>query len=213
MHTCIEIFSGSGTISKELNNAGFISKTIDIRKRKGVCEPDLRTDVLDLTPGDIYDLAGTKDIFAMWLSPPCDIWSLASGGYHLDDRFNPKTEKAKLHIKILKKSLALVEAIKPTFFFIENPRGKMRHYPPMTNFLVKNRGMIKELTLSSYGFPTTKPTNIFTNAHDLTLKELDAFGRGAKCTQDFDNLTKCQRQALPIELAKEVVNYLVNKSF
>lgn len=213
MHKGVEIFSGSGTITKALNNAGLVSKTIDIRKRKGVCEPDLRMDVMDLSARHIYDLLETKQVFFMWLSPPCDIWSLASGGYHLDDRFNPKTDKAKEHLKILKKSLALVREIKPVYFFVENPRGKLRHYPPMIDFLVKNGGMTKELTLSSYGFPTTKPTNIFTNAYDLNFKELDAFGRGAKCDNNFDNLTKAKRQAIPVQLANEIADYLANKYF
>jgi site-specific DNA-cytosine methylase len=208
----VEIFCGAGKISAALNQNGFISKKIDIRKRKGVCVPDLRIDVLKLTAAQILELCETPQLFFMWLSPPCDIWSYASGGYHLTKNFEPKTEKAKEHIKILNKSLALIEELKPTYWFIENPRGNLRYYPKMINFLVRNGGMTKELTLSSYGFPTTKPTNIFTNGHDLTFKRLESFGRGAKCNQLFDNLTKTQRQSIPAELAETIANYLQSKT-
>ena len=206
--TGVELFCGAGKISDALNQKGFVSKKIDIRKRKGVCMPDLRTDVLDLRARHIFELCESMQLFFMWLSPPCDIWSYASGGYHLTKDFQPKTEKAEQHIKILNKSLDLIEEIKPMFWFIENPRGKLRYYPKMINFLTRNNGMTKQLTLSSYGFPTTKPTNIFTNGHDLTFKRLESFGRGAKCTNKFDNMTKSQRQSIPVELAEHIANYL-----
>lgn len=208
----VELFCGAGKISSALNQKGFISKKIDIRKRKGICTPDLRIDINKLTAAQILNLLETNELFFMWLSPPCDIWSYASGGLHLDKDFLPKTIKAQEHIKLLNKCLGLIEEIKPTYWFIENPRGHLRYYPKMINFLVRNAGMTKELTLSSYGFPTTKPTNIFTNAYDLQFKRLEKFGRGAKCKNDFSNMTKSSRQALPIELANEIANYLKTKT-
>jgi len=199
----VELFSGSGTISKEFEKAGHNVFSIDIRKRKGICEPSLKKDVMHLKKSDIP----FKKIDVIWASPPCDVFSLAGGSFHWNKDGTPKTEKAKDHIKILKKCLAIITNLTPGYFFIENPRGKMRYQKIMIDFLIKNNGIIKELTYSSYGSPIIKPTNIFTNALNYTPKPLGAFGRGAKNKINFNNLTKTQRQKVPGALAKEIVNY------
>ena len=62
----VELFSGSGTISKEFKAAGHNVFSIDIRKRKGICEPSLRKDILEVT---IRDIPFDK-IDVVWASPP-----------------------------------------------------------------------------------------------------------------------------------------------
>ncbi len=199
----VELFSGSGIISHEFKRAGHNTFSVDIRKRKGTCEPDLQKDIMHLT---IQDIPFNK-IDVLWASLPCDVWSYAAGSFHWDKKGLPKTEKSMLHIHLLHKALHLIEQINPTLYFIENPRGRLRNYPGLLAFLYYNKGMAKELTYSSYGFPTTKPTNIFTNALNYQPKELDRFGRGAKVRHRFDNMTKCQRQKVPGALAEEIRKY------
>lgn len=196
----VELFSGSGVLSDEFKKAGHNTFTVDIRKRKGICMPDLRKNILQLKRSDIpFD-----KIDVLWLSPPCDVWSYAAGSFHWHKEGTPKTEKCKTHINILLKSLTLIEEFCPGYFFIENPRGRLRKYPALTKFLENYPGVCRELTYSSYGFPTIKPTNIFTNALNYVPRTLDAYGRGAKNKAIFDNLTKCQRQKVPGTLAKEI---------
>lgn len=204
----VELFSGSGTISKEFEDSGHNVFSIYIRKRKGVCEPSLQKSIMHLNVSDIpFD-----NVDVVWASPPCDVFSVAAGSFHWNKDKTPKTEKARDHIEILKKCLAIIKSLSPGYYFIENPRGKMRYQKCMIDFLIKSSGMIKELTYSSYGHPTTKPTNIFTNALNYQPKELDSFGRGAKnkvqCT--FDNMTKCQRQKVPGTLAREIREFVEN---
>jgi len=196
----LELFSGSGNLSRAFQAKGHTVLSVDIRRRKGVCEPTLRKDVLDLTA---RYLTCTFDI--VWASPPCDIWSYAAGGSHWTPDGLPKTKKSLVHLHILERTLAIIDELRPAYFFIENPRGRLRNYPRLTSWLKDRGGIVKTLTLSSYGFPTTKPTNIFTNALDWQPKELDRFGRGAKTSGTFDNLTRCQRQATPRALADELV--------
>jgi len=203
----VELFSGSGTISKVFEEAGHNVFSIDIRKRKGSCEPSLQMDIMELRRSDIP----FKRIDVIWASPPCDVFSHSGIWYHWNKDDTPKTMKAIEHIHILKKALYVIEKLEPRYFFIENPRGKMRYNKEMIDFLVKNRGMIKELTYSSYGSPIIKPTNIFTNALDYKPKELGKYGRGAKNEVAFDNLTKDQRQKIPVELAQEIKVYCENK--
>lgn len=204
MKNVVELFCGYGIISNSFKKAGFNVFSTDIRKRKGVCEPDLRKNILQLTSMDIP----FKKVHVLWASPPCDVWSYASGNFHWNKDGTPKTEKCLEHIEILKKTLELIDKLKPEIFFIENPRGRLRHFPLMIEFLKKHLAVIKTLTYSSYGFPTTKPTNIFTNVRDISFKELDKFGRGARIKFKLDNISKGQKQKIPLPLAEAIVKYV-----
>lgn len=208
-----ELFAGSCSLSNTLKSKGAQCISVDIRKRKGICEPDLRLDISEVSSSFLIEKYPVHKINFMWLGLPCDIWSYASGGFHLDADFKPKTQKAIEHIQLLKKCLVLIEEINPDIFFIENPRGKLRHYPPFVEWLKNNKAFELQLTMSSYGFPTTKPTSIFTNANGLKFKELDSFGRGAKCISLFDNLTKCQRQKYPVQLVDFIADFICNYNF
>ncbi len=152
-----------------------------------------------------------QKVNVLWASPPCDVWSYAAGSFHWDKEGNPKTEKCKIHLEIMRKTLSIIEVINPDIFFIENPRGRLRYWEELDSFLKKRQGVIKTLTFSSYGLGIIKPTNIFTNAADYNPRELGRYGRGAKNNLIFDNLTKCQKQKLPAELVKEIADYCENK--
>ncbi len=213
MKNIIELFCGYGIISNSFKKAGFQTFSTDIRKRKGVCEPTLRKNILQLTSRDIP----FKKVHVLWASPPCDVWSYASGNFHWNQDGTPKTKKCLEHIKILKKTLELIDEISPDIFFIENPRGRLRDFPFFIKWLEKHQAVCKTLTYSSYGFPTTKPTNIFTNVREISFKELDRFGRGAKVKTKLDNISVCQKQKIPQSLADEIVKYvrgiIVNQLF
>ena len=202
----IELFSGSGTISEVFKEAGHTVFSVDIRKRKGICEPDLRKNIMHLTTQDIP----FEKCHVLWASPPCDVWSYAAGSLHWDKWGYPKTVKCLEHIKLIKKCLELIEQISPEYYFIENPRGRLRKCPIMLDFLKQNQGMEKSLTYSSYEFSTTKPTNIFTNAINYHPKKMHRFGRGAKVQHRFDNLTLCSKQKVPRPLAEEILKYCEN---
>lgn len=197
--TMIELFCGKGNIARAFSNAGFLTFKVDIRRRKGVCEPDLRKDVLLMSGAEIP----FKKCHVLWASLPCDVWSYAANCFHWKNGI-PVTKKTMVHLEILFKTLFLIDKIQPDIFFIENPRGRLRHYKPFLYWLEKYLTVEKIVTLSSYGYPTTKPTSIFTNCFDWKPKELDRFGRGAKCSIDFNNLTTVQRQELPGTFCDEI---------
>lgn len=208
-----ELFAGSCSLSKALKSKGVQCTSVDIRKRKGICEPDLRLDIQKVSSSLLMENYLDHNVNFMWLGLPCDIWSYASGGFHLDADFKPKTQKAIEHIQLLNKCQDLIDEINPDIFFIENPRGKLRHYPPFIEWLKNNQAFELQLTMSSYGFPTTKPTSIFTNATGLKFKQLDSFGRGAKCLSKFDNLTTCQRQKYPVQFVDFIADFICNYNF
>ena len=205
----IELFCGSSGFTKVSRTLGIECLSVDIRRRKGVCEPHLKLDINKVRSSFFLNLKP----FIMWIGLPCDIWSYASGGFHLDNNFNPKTDKAKNHLDLLIKTTQILQESKPDYWFIENPRGKLRKYPNLIDFVNQQNAVIKECTLSSYGFPTTKPTNIITNFKELELKELDSFGRGAKNKGPgtFNNLTKVQRQKTPERLYQDIIEQVLLK--
>ena len=58
----------------------------------------------------------------------------------------------------MKKVLKIIEQRKPTWFFIENPRGLLRKMPFMRDL------MRHTVTYCQYGDTRMKPTDIWTNA-------------------------------------------------
>ncbi|KKM90693.1 hypothetical protein LCGC14_1235980 [marine sediment metagenome] len=206
MKNFVELFCGYGIMTESFRKRNYNVWKTDLRKRKGVCEPDLKKSIMQLSSSDIP----FKKVHVLWASPPCDIWSYASGNFHWNKKGYPKTKKCLAHIEILKKTLELIDKIKPDIFFIENPRGRLRNYPDFLEWLKRKNAVCKTLTLSSYGFQTTKPTNIFTNLKEIKFKRLDRFGRGAKCKNKLFNISKCQAQKIPAPLSEEIAEFVKN---
>ena len=211
----VELFSGSGTFSKIFKENGHDTFSIDIRKRKGKCEPDLRKDIMDVLIRDIP----FKKVHVLWASPPCDVFSKAGGNFHWNPDGTPKTEKCDVHLRLLQKTLRLIEKIRPDVFFIENPDGKMKYRKELVNFLIRNNGMMKRIYYSDYGFGTMKPTILFTNAlnykptahenrpgsFELNSKQENKSNVNVRVR--FDNMTKDQKQTIPHLVAREILNY------
>lgn len=195
----VELFSGSGNVSSSFRSYGFETFEIDNRKRSGVCMPDLKLNILDLKrrmiPFDKIDV--------VWCGLPCTAYSHASGN-HYRDADNNLNHLANSYIKLLKFSLNFIEENHPLLYFIENPTGRLRYQKLMIDFLARTSGMIKYCTLGSYGFDTTKPTDIFTNATQLQLRTPLKFGRGYKAPGIFSNLSLIQRQQTPQDLCNDI---------
>ena len=198
----VELFSGSGIISKMFKESGHKVFSIDIRKRKGICEPHLNKDIMKVRLKDIP----FKKVNVIWASPPCDVFSKQGISFHWNKDGTPKTQKCRAHIRLLKKCLAFIEKINPDIFFIENPDGKMKYQKDLINFLIRNKGMTKKVYYGFYGFGTLKPTTIFTNALNYNPKHT-RYNILKKNRVIFDNLTKNQRQIIPIKLVREIIKY------
>lgn len=198
--TSLELCCGKATISAALSSQGFTTKSLDHRKRAGVCSPDFHLDLMKVKSPAL--LFGKIDV--VWFSPPCQCWSNAPGSYHFFEGV-PQQESTKYLVKVLEKGLEIIEALSPRIFIIENPRGKLRYYKKMTDFLIRNNGMIKQVMYSDYGFPTQKPTNLFTNFHSLKVSSSAKYGRGHKAPNgNLNNMSVVQRQEIPQLLAQSI---------
>ena len=118
----LELFAGSRSVGKAAESLGYNVFSSDINKFEGI---DYAVDILEF---DINKVPFTPDI--IWASPPCTYFSVASIGKHWNKDHTPKTEQAKLGVKIVKETLSIIECfcnINPNLvFYIENPRGKLR---------------------------------------------------------------------------------------
>lgn len=195
----LELFSGSGTLSKIFESAGHESFKVDIRKRSGVCEPDLKANIIDLGTQYFFN----KGFNVVWASIPCTAFSFAAGNKYFEKGSIPK-ESARHFIELAKHSLQMIKETAPDLYFIENPRGHLNNQAFMKQFLNETGGQCHLITLGSYGFPSTKPTHIFTNAK-FVPRPLEKYGRGAKSNIKIDNLTVCQRQKTPEQLANDIL--------
>lgn len=205
--TFIEFFCGSANVTQAFKNHNFKTFSTDSRYRSGKCMPDLKIDFNKLSSSCLP--FHNPDV--CWGSVPCTAFSYGAGNYYYSD--NSFKENAAPFLNLLEKYLVLMRELKPQYYFIENPRGRMQNHPSLKQFLNDTGGVCKLVTLSSYGHATLKPTHIFTNATDWNPITPDGTGRGNKNPNNtfFSNLTLNSRQTTPHALADEIAHYCAYK--
>jgi len=217
MKNIVELFAGSRSFSQIADKLGHKTFSVDWENYDNI---DLVTDISKMT---IYDVPFIPDI--VWASPDCSTYSIASCSTHrnAEDK-SPKTEYAKecditnqYFIGLIKQWLK----INPNMvFFIENPRGNLRHMPFMKEF--------KRHTVwyCRYADDRAKPTDIWTNSTDWKPRpechnfKYDKEGniinrhchhqparRGAK-TGTQGRKGSYERSQIPEELCKEILDSL-----
>lgn len=148
----LELFAGSRSIGKASEILGYQVFSSDLINFEKI---DYVTSILDF---DINKVSFQPDI--IWASPPCTAFSVAAIGKNWTkdgDNYVAKNQRADFGLELVKKTIQIIEALKPTYFFIENPRGMLRKMPIMANL---NR---QGVTYCQYGDTRMKPTDIWTN--------------------------------------------------
>jgi len=149
----LELFAGSRSIGKVADRLAFDVYSSDIEQFGGI---DYVTDILDFDPTKI---PFKPDI--IWASCPCTAFSVAAIGKNwtkVGDNYIPKNPRAEFGLKLVQKTLEIIEHFNPTYFFIENPRGMLRKMPIMAD--LPRQGV----TYCQYGDTRMKPTDIWTNS-------------------------------------------------
>lgn len=152
----LELFCGTKSISKVFQERGHKVFTIDI---DGNFNPDLEKDIMAL---GINEIPFKPDV--IWASPPCNKFSVASL-YRYWDNGNPKKDETIQAILLICKTIALIKALNPKIWFIENPRGMLRK-----QWFMKGLPR-KTITYCQYGDFRQKPTDIWTNCLLWTPKK------------------------------------------
>jgi hypothetical protein len=115
-----------------------------------------QVDIFELDAASLIARYGQPDF--VWASPPCTAFSVASISHHWLPGGMPRTDSAKLSMRLVAHTRALIESLNPRLgFVIENPRGMLRKLP-----------MLEEIprvtvTYCQYGDDRMKPTDLWTN--------------------------------------------------
>jgi len=203
----LELFAGSRSFSKVAEELGHETFSVDIKEFDKI---DYVTDILDF---DTDKVPFKPDI--IWASPPCTYFSVASIGHHWNKDHTPKTFEAVVGMQIVIKTLKIIDHFQPEYFFIENPRGKLRKL----DFMKKLPRTT--VTYCQYGDERMKPTDIWTNdwcwiprkecKNGNPFCDHQAAPRGSKTgTQGMKNAY--EKSKVPYKLCKEILEGIdVNK--
>lgn len=148
---CLDLFCGLGGFHAAFEESDdWDVFTVDIEER---FEPDLQADVMDLRPADLVDLVGGYDVLVILASPPCAVFCTAGNHDHWEDR-DPVKPRSREHVTLVYHTLGLIHALSPDYWFLENPRGRLRW------FLGEPEGTV---TYCQYGTDYMKPTDLWGN--------------------------------------------------
>jgi hypothetical protein len=197
----LELFAGSRSVGKIAEELGLEVFSSDLIEFEGIHYP---ISILDF---DVTKVPFQPDI--IWASPPCTGFSVAAIGHHWSGgkgAYIPKTETAKLGIELVKKTLEIIDYFKPTYWFMENPRGVLRKLDVVKG-LKKN-----SVTYCQYGDERMKPTDIWTNSDVWTPKPMCKNGdpchvaapRGSR-TGTQGRANAYERSKIPEELCREIL--------
>lgn len=199
----LDLFSGTQSIARAFRDNGHETYTIELdKKHNGI---DWYEDIMNITTKDIIERFGKPDV--IWASPPCEKFSVAAIGKHWIKGTNlPKTEDTAKALELLEYTVNLIKELNPTYYFIENPRGKMRKMDCIEDFPRYT------VTYCQYGDTRTKPTDIWTNHPNPKFKPICKNGnpchtpapRGSR-TGTHGLKGAIERSKIPIELCEHIV--------
>lgn len=203
----LELFAGTRSIGKAFEARGH--EVFSVEWDKNFDHIDLYADIGTLTAQDILDRFGRPDV--IWASPDCTTFSVAAISYHRrrnaeTGSLEPITEYARFCDKVDQHVLDLIRELRPSFWFIENPRGGMRKMAWM-------QGLPRHtVTYCQYGDTRMKPTDIWTNHPAPNFKPPCKNGspchvsapRGAKTGTQGLNGSK-ERSIIPPQLCDHIV--------
>lgn len=188
----LELFAGSKHISNAAAERGYETISVDIDKK---LDPDIAIDIINLRRSM---LPGSVDV--VHASIPCQVYSILNLVNHWDKisigyrqyYYVPKTQQALEALRILNKTISLIVKLKPIFYFIENPRGALRHFPQMKFIPFRHT-----VSYSDYGFDYYKPTDLWTNCKHFQPKTITGCV-GKKFNRSVDEInSKFERSLLP----------------
>jgi len=208
----VELFAGTRSIGKVAETRGWRVWSTDLYDFEGM---DAIADILELDPAAV---PRTPDF--IWASPPCTFFSVASIGKHWSpDKptpeypvpHTPKTEEAKLGVRIVEATFAFIdywlERNPGLLWAIENPMGKLRKLPVMERAPYRT-----SITYCAYGDTRRKPTDIWSNfpwAARPMCKNGDpchvAAPRGSRTPGSTQGHKTVDRSRLPEQLCLEII--------
>ena len=212
----LELFAGSRSIGKEAEKQGIEVFSVDWEKYENI---NLNIDIGKLKMSDIPFV---PDV--VWASPDCTTYSIAACSTHRNNDRSPKSKYAKQCDKTNVHWMNVISEwmeINPNLiYFIENPRGMLRHMEFM-EYLTRHT-----VWYCKYGDDRAKPTDIWTNSTTWKPRQMchnykydkqgniidkhchhESARRGAK-TGTQGKKGSYERSKIPQQLCEEIINSL-----
>lgn len=142
----LDLFAGLRGWSGPWAEAGHNTYCVELDPRF----PADHRDIFDFSPAQ---LPWKPDIILA--SPPCTAFSVMRIGRNWTHDHQPKTDTARLGLRLLEKTLSIIGEINPPYFVIENPMGKMRRMPQLAHLERRH------VTYCQYGETRMKPTDLW----------------------------------------------------
>lgn len=205
MKNILELFAGSRSIGNVAVEKGYKVFSSDV---ESFDEIDYVVDILNFNYKKVPFIPDM-----IWASPPCQGFSVAAIGKNWNHDNTPKTDSARLGIKLVLKTIEIIEYYKKLnpnlVWFMENPRGKLRKLDFMSNF------KINTVTYCQYGDSRMKPTDIWTNSTSWIPRTMCKNGDTCHISAPRGSATGTQgikgdyeRSKIPEELCKDIINSL-----
>lgn len=154
----LELFAGSRSIGNTAEELGMKVFSVDWTPYEKI---DLAIDIEELKKEQVPFIPNI-----VWASPDCTTYSIAAVSKHRRNRTEPMSEYAVKCDNVNQHWIGLIKEyleLNPNLvFFIENPRGMLRHMPWMKEFKRHTVWYCK------YGDDRAKPTDIWTNSKTWT---------------------------------------------
>lgn len=147
---CLDLFAGLGGFSAAFQDADHWDVyTVD---RDPDFDPDLTADVYNLAPRDLLEVTDEPPDVVL-AGHPCTLMSTAGNHDEWDfETGTPTGDRARYHVALAHHTIGLIQALTPDYWFLENPRGRMRWV------LGEPTGTV---TYCQYGKNYQKPTDLW----------------------------------------------------
>ncbi len=197
----LDLFAGMKGWSAPFTDNGHDVFTVDY---DGAFAVDLHADINYLRPEDLPEPWQHPTI--VLASPPCEGFSVMNIGKNWYHDGTPKTDTARMALRLVHSTLRLIELLDPVYWVIENPRDKLRSLPLMQPYERRT------VTYCQYGEYRMKPTDLW-GKFPPSLRLNDPCKNGDEChvraprgsrtgTQGFG--TYAEKSLIPYPLADAI---------
>ncbi len=161
MPRLLELFCGTKSVGNVFQDSNYEVVSLDYNKKFNATHTEnILTWDYKQYPSDYFDV--------IWASPDCTTFSLATGGkyrtkseiYGKDNQFK---ERAELGNNMILKLIEILNYFNVTAWFIENPNGLLKYFPPLVDFINHKKANMNLVYYANYGWGFPKPTNIWSN--------------------------------------------------
>lgn len=157
---CLDLFSGLGGFSAAFADSDeWEVVTVDLDPDDRF-DPDLRADVMDLRPADLFDAIGLErddiEVLVILGSPPCTDFSNLQY-IHQEPGYEPSGDS----VALVYHAIGLIKSLSPDWWILENPQGMLRKVIGLPE---------AQVDYCAYGHYTKKPTDLWGDHPPMTYR-------------------------------------------